>query len=237
MKRNMVIVALLMGLQFLTLPVLASEQVLIDRVIESEAEELDIEIPSDVEPGRHVVEIEVSDDSGVISQRLLEFCKTEFGEILWEQACPGELIPYDPSRDAETTAGIVIAAFVLLSAISTSFGGARLLNERERTESEVEGSQSSLEAVDAGRLLGVDRVAGWGDRTLSWRAPFSEGANVGIAAFATRVSRFSPMLYRIATDAGYLRATIGSIHLILYPLALLVAVQNLEANKWTALPA
>jgi hypothetical protein len=71
-------------LNFSVLPSSAVEQkVVIDRLTQSEAEDLDIEIPDDVPPGFHSITIEVYDDNGTVSQKEIEFCKDEKGVQGW----------------------------------------------------------------------------------------------------------------------------------------------------------
>ena len=94
-----ILLALIVGLQLLTLPAFAKNTVLIDRTTQSAAEQLDIQIPADVPPGHHEVQIEVSDDAGIVSAQTIYFCKTDKGIIKWDDLCPGELAPYDPSKD------------------------------------------------------------------------------------------------------------------------------------------
>ena len=76
-------------LNFSVLPGFAAEQkVVIDRLTQSEAEDLDIEIPDDVPPGFHSITIEVYDDNGTVSQKEIEFCKDEEGVVQWDNKCP-----------------------------------------------------------------------------------------------------------------------------------------------------
>ena len=82
---------LLLVLLFLNLSVLPSwsaDNVIIDRMSASEAEDLDIQIPNDVPPGFHSVEIEVYDESGTLSTQEIVFCKNLTGEVHWDNKCP-----------------------------------------------------------------------------------------------------------------------------------------------------
>jgi len=120
---------LLLAIIFLNLSVLpsfaAEQKILIDRLTQSEAEDLDIEIPDDVPPGFHSITIEVYDDNGTVSQKEIEFCKDEKGVVQWDNNCPNlkldeepapatpepepvkaikaGLQPYDPLSDPENT--------------------------------------------------------------------------------------------------------------------------------------
>ena len=82
------LLATLFILQLSILPSWGAETVLIDRLTQSEAEQLDISIPADVPPGYHEVIIEISDDTGVVEKRVLTFCKDIDGTIDWASNCP-----------------------------------------------------------------------------------------------------------------------------------------------------
>lgn len=131
--------ALLFALQISVLPSWAAETVLIDRITSAEAEQLDIEIPATVPPGYHEVEIEISDDAGVLDTKILTFCKDIDGTIDWTSNCPNlneiisedelknieirsELPLYDPAQEVEKSKDTQIAAFAVLAALSA--GGA-----------------------------------------------------------------------------------------------------------------
>jgi hypothetical protein len=83
---------LLLAIIFLNLSVLpsfaAEQKVVIDRLTQSEAEDLDIIIPDDVPPGFHSITIEVYDDKGTVSQKEIQFCKDENGVVQWDNKCP-----------------------------------------------------------------------------------------------------------------------------------------------------
>jgi hypothetical protein len=73
MMRKLLLLTLIF-LNFSVLPADAAEKkVVIDRLTQSEAEDLDIEIPDDVPPGFHSITIEVYDDNGTVSQKEIEF--------------------------------------------------------------------------------------------------------------------------------------------------------------------
>jgi hypothetical protein len=131
--------AVLFILQISILPSWGAETVLIDRLSTTEAEELNIEIPADTPPGYHEVIIEVSDDSGVLEQKILTFCKGLDGTIDWAGNCPNlaeiataddlatitsreDLPTYDPAQEPEKSKDLQVAAFAVLAAVSA--GGA-----------------------------------------------------------------------------------------------------------------
>ncbi len=131
--------AVLFILQISILPSWGAETVLIDRLTTAEAEELDIQIPAETSPGYHEVIIQVSDDSGVLDQKILTFCKNLDGTIDWASNCPGlasissaeelsqitsreDLPEYDPAQEPEKSKDLQVAAFAVLAALSA--GGA-----------------------------------------------------------------------------------------------------------------
>jgi hypothetical protein len=127
-------------IQITILPGWAADNVVIDRATQSEAEQLEIEIPDKTPAGFHQVVIEVSDDAGIVSEKTLYFCKNLQGEVKWDNDCPDlkqpetpstepapeevvaepasiTLPPYKPTDDPKSTQSLQIAAFALLSAL------------------------------------------------------------------------------------------------------------------------
>jgi len=131
---------LLLVLLFLNLSVLPSwsaDNVIIDRISGSEAEDLDIQIPNDVPPGFHAVEIEVYDESGTLSTQEIVFCKNLMGEVRWDNKCPDvvelmayeelmkikerEKLPaYSPAQEPEKSKDLQVAAFAALAALTVA---------------------------------------------------------------------------------------------------------------------
>ena len=131
--------ALLFIIQLSVLPSWAAETIIIERITSAEAEQLDIEIPATTPPGYHEVEIEISDDAGVLETKILTFCKDVNGTIDWASNCPNlqnilaedeiqkievreELPSYDPAQEVDKSKDTQIAAFAVLAALSA--GGA-----------------------------------------------------------------------------------------------------------------
>lgn len=129
--------AVLFILQLSILPSWGADTVLIDRLTSSEAEELNIEIPAEVPPGYHEVIIEISDDAGLVDQKVLTFCKDLDGTIDWASNCPdlirmyteeelapivlrSELPDYNPLQETEKTKDLQITAFAALAALSVA---------------------------------------------------------------------------------------------------------------------
>lgn len=134
MKR--IIVALLLLPTLLFLPTSnAEDTVIIDRFTREEAETLDIDIPEDTPAGYHEAIIEITDENGESTSKVLAFCKTSEGEIRWDNACPDvspllsaeelssiesrdDLPPYSPTQEPEKTVDTQVAAFALISAVA-----------------------------------------------------------------------------------------------------------------------
>ena len=86
MKKLFLIVIFLM--QITILPIWGADNVVIDRATQSEAEQLDIQIPDETPAGFHQILIEVSDDAGIVSEKTLFFCKNLQGDVKWDNICP-----------------------------------------------------------------------------------------------------------------------------------------------------
>ena len=231
---------LLLTLIFLNLSVLpadsAEKKVVIDRLTQSEAEDLDIEIPDDVPPGFHSITIEVYDDNGTVSEKEVEFCKDENGVVQWDNNCPnlnveGEpapvdpepvkaikagLQPYDPLGDPETTKGLHLAAFAALAALTSV--------KRDEKQSDEEAEQESLQSVSSGALKLLKNEPGKGDLSNTWDNKFTDETDFTFVALAHRFNRFSPLLTRTIQDGNTVRAIIGSFAALLIPISFILGI-------------
>ena len=239
---------LLLVLLFLNLSVLPSwsaDSVIIDRITAAEAEELDIQIPDDVPPGFHSVEIEVYDDGGTLSIQEIAFCKNLSGEIRWDNQCPDvtelwayedlmkikerEKLPaYSPAQEPEKSKDLQVAAFAALAVLSAA-GAAK---EKESKESEEEQSgeekeQEDLASVDSGKLALINRDPGRGDLSKTWQNPYTDESDYLFVTAAYKASGRSPLLARTLADGSYLRAILGSFASFLYPIAALLGLAAL----------
>ena len=236
-------------LNFSVLPGFAAEQkVVIDRLTQSEAEDLDIEIPDDVPPGFHSITIEVYDDNGTVSQKEIEFCKDEEGVVQWDNKCPKldltepvevedpvqvkaielGLKPYDPLQDSETTKGLHLAAFAALAALTSI--------KRGDKNSDEEQGQESLQSVSSGALKLLKDEPGWGDRSKTWHAPFTAKTDAFFIALSHRFNPISPLLIRTAQDGNTFRAILGSVASLLAPIGLVLGVIAALNTQGQALP-
>ena len=224
-------------LNFSVLPADAVERkVVIDRLTQSEAEDLDIEIPDSVPPGFHSITIEVYDDNGTVSEKEIEFCKDEEGIVQWDNNCPNlnldetptpidpepvkaiktGLQPYDPLADPETTKGLHLAGFAALAALTSI--------KRNEKQSDEEQDQESLQSVSSGALKLLKDEPGKGDLSNSWNNRFTDETDFAFIALAHRFNRFSPLLTRTIQDGNTVRAMIGSWAALLMPIGFILGI-------------
>jgi hypothetical protein len=231
---------LLLAIIFLNLSVLpgfaAEQKVVIDRLTQSEAEDLDIEIPDSVPPGFHSITIEVYDDNGTVSEKEIEFCKDEKGVVQWDNKCPNlnleeepapvdpepvkaiktGLQPYDPLGDPETTKGLHLAGFAALAALTSI--------KRNEKQSEEEQDQESLQSVSSGALKLLKNEPGKGDLSKTWDNRLTDKTDYAFVGLAHRFNRFSPLLTRTIQDGNTIRAILGSWAALLMPVGLILGV-------------
>ena len=247
--------ALLLITQISVLPSWGADTVLIDRITQSEAEELDIQIPPETPSGYHQIEIEVSDDAGIVSAKTILFCKNLLGEIKWDNNCPdlveaaeGFMQPYDPMDNPKETQSTQVAAFALLGALaaggaagSKSSGNSKDQSseqddEQSREDYEESEESEDLASVGAGGLALIKRKDGWGDRSKTWRHKRTDGIDRRWRRFAESISSFSPLAARTFGDGSYLRAMTGSFSTVLYPIAVVLGAYALINSDRQALP-
>ena len=235
--RKILLLAIIL-LNFLVLPssVAVEKNVVIDRLTQSEAEDLDIEIPDSVPPGFHSITIEVYDDNGTVSEKEIEFCKDEKGVVQWDNKCPNlnldeipaavdpepvkaikvGLQPYDPLSDPETTKGLHLAGFAALAALTSI--------KRNEKQSEEEQDQESLQSVSSGALKLLKNEPGKGDLSKTWDNRLTDNTDFAFISLAHRFNRFSPLLTRTIQDGNTVRAMIGSWAALLMPIGLILGI-------------
>ncbi len=238
----------LLLLNFLILPSAeAKQEVVIDRITQAEAEDLNIEIPDDVPPGHHSITIEVYDDKGTVSQKEIPFCKDNDGVVQWDDNCPDlktdvpatedpipvkaikeGLQPYDPMGDPETTKGLQIAAFAALAALTSI--------KRDEKQDDEDQDQESLQSVSSGALKLLKDEPGKGDLSNTWDNRFTDESDFAFVSLAHRFNRFSPLLTRTVQDGNTIRAIIGSWAALLMPIGLLLGVVAAVNTRGQALP-
>lgn len=120
----------------LGIPPTLAEDTVIEQITQAETEELDIEVPDDLEPGYHEMVIEVIDENDVVGEKLIVLCKDYAGQIYWDGVCPEEpveIVPvaeleqiesredlpkYDAVAEPEKTVDTQVAVFAVLSAVA-----------------------------------------------------------------------------------------------------------------------
>ena len=244
-----ILLVLIVFLNLSVLPTYAAEQkVVIDRLTQSEAEDLDIEIPDDVPPGYHSITIEVYDDNGTVSQKEIQFCKDENGVVQWDNNCPnlkvdeeGEVVvpepvqetkanlqPYNPLKDSDTTKGLHLAAFAALAALTSV--------KRNEKQSDEEQDQESLQSVSSGALKLLKDEPGRGDLSQTWDNRFTDNTDLIFTSLAQRFNRFSPLLTRTVQDGNTIRAILGSWAALLLPIGFILGIVAAINTGGQALP-
>jgi hypothetical protein len=236
MKKVLLFAIILLNFMVLPTSVAAQKNVVIDRLTQSEAEDLDIVIPDEVPPGFHSITIEVYDDNGTVSEKEIEFCKDEEGVVQWDNKCPNlnleeepapvdpepvkaiktGLQPYDPLSDPETTKGLYLAGFAALAALTSI--------KRNEKQSDEEQDQESLQSVSSGALKLLKNEPGRGDLSKSWDNRLTDEADFAFVSLAHRFNRFSPLLTRTIQDGNTVRAMIGSWAALLMPIGLILGI-------------
>lgn len=244
---------LLLTLMFLNLSVLpsfgAEQQVIIDRLSQSEAEDLQIEIPDSVPQGFHSITVEVYDDNGTVSKKEIVFCKDELGVVQWNNLCPNlkldatptpapvapvpvkviksGLQPYDPLKDPGTTQGLQLAAFAALAALSST---------KREEKADNPGDEESLQSVSSGALKLLKDEPGWGDLSRTWVNRFTAESDYVFVALSHRFNRFSPLLTRTIQDGNAVRAIVGSWASLLLHFGIFMGVAASFNSGFKSLP-
>jgi hypothetical protein len=246
--------ALILITQISVLPSWGKDTVIIDRITQSEAEELDIQIPGETPPGFHQIQIEVSDDAGIVSEKTILFCKNLTGEIKWDNKCPdvvdateGFMQPYNPLDNPEDTQSTQVAAFALLGALAAGKAASNNKNsnsddhsapndDKSRDDFEESDDSEDLASVGAGGLALIKRSTSWGDRSRTWRHKGTQFVDKSWRNGAESISSFSPLAARTIGDGSYLRAMFGSLSLLTHPIAIVLGIWALIDVDRQALP-
>jgi hypothetical protein len=235
-------VLILLFLNLLVLPnALAKDEVVIDRITQSEAEDLNIEIPDDVPPGHHSITIEVYDDKGTVIKKLIPFCKDNEGIVQWDDNCPNlkaELVttadtglqPYDPLQDSKTTKGLQLAAFAALAALTS------IKRDDKQGDDDQNQDQESLQSVSSGALKLLKDEPGKGDLSQTWDNRFTPQIDFVFLSISHRVNRFSPLLTRTVQDGNTVRAIVGSWASVLLPISFILGIAAVVNTGGEALP-
>ena len=187
-------------------------------------------------------------------------------ELLEGITNPEDLPNYNPISEPEKAAETQVAGFAALSVLSaggaaaaavaggSSSGGSSSGGDapgkgggssskgisRPREEEEEEEAPFTPEDAAKGKRHFNDVIPGValgiGDRSRTWRAPFTNQTDAGFMLAAISASRFAPLLGKILNDASYLRAILGSLSLLTIPAAIVLGIQALVTSDSQPIP-
>ena len=176
-----------------------------------------------------------------------------------------DLPQYDPASEPEKNSAAQVAGFAAVSVLaaggaatamsgssssgssgggSSSGGGAARTASASvaRREEEMASNKSLLEEIDHLSLKRKqDKVIakikpGPGDNSFTWRLPYTQKVEDYFFVTSQKANRFAPLMAKLFADAAYLRAMIGSLSLITFPLAILLGLNALQDVENQALP-
>ena len=176
-----------------------------------------------------------------------------------------DLPQYDPASEPEKNSAAQVAGFAAVSVLaaggaatamsgssssgssgggSSSGGGAARTASASvaRREEEMASNKSLLEEIDHLSLKRKqDKVIakikpGPGDNSFTWRLPYTQKIEDYFYVTSQKANRFAPLMAKVFADAAYLRAMIGSLSLITFPLAILLGLNALQDVENQALP-
>ena len=223
-----------------------SSRVILDQLLTGDVPQLnadDIQIPDDLKPGFHELQVEVLDDTGVISSRTALFCKDLKGELHFDNKCPDLLVtnqqtlrsqakPYSPLSDPIGTATFALVAFAVGGALlnKNRYPGPSIQDDEEKDE------MDDLGSVAAAKLLANGKDLAWGDRRRYINSKLFRSLDKASLSLATGSASFSNLLGRSILDARYLRAIFGNLTWITIPASILVTYLGLQGIENEALP-
>ena len=115
-------------------------------------------------------------------------------------------------------------------------GASRSAARREEHGSlETEEALHSAHAKQSSEFgMSLDEISnmGIGDRSFTWRAPFTPLFESAIISASIGTARFSPLLAKIFMDSSYLRAIFGSLAALSIPAGILLGVQALLSSNF-----
>ena len=218
----------------------ADERIIVDKIANSEAEQIELKIPKETKPGPGKVTIEIINDNGSIAgTAYADFCKDLDGFIHWNEPCQGfdeiasltklnaiverkQLPSYDPAQEPEKNSKNMLAGLAALALI-----GSKKEEENEKEE---------LEFFEGAELAEIDDEAKWGDLSGSWEHRFTEEIDFGMIELAEKTGSRSPLFSRKVADGAYLRAICGSLASLLYPIAFTLGLLAVSSVKFQAVP-
>jgi hypothetical protein len=79
-------------------------------------------------------------------------------------------------------------------------------------------------------------IMGLGDRSFTWRAPFTNATDAFILNSSQAVAGFSPLLTKFILDANYLRAILGSLSFLSIPVGAALGWLSLQSSNFQPMP-
>jgi len=225
-------------------------RVILDQLLTGDTPQLnaeDIKIPDDLKPGYHELQVEVLDDTGVVSSKTALFCKDLEGELHFDNNCPDLLVtnkvkvfrnqykPYDPTSDPIGTASLALVAFAVGSSL-LGFGSNRYDENPAGANENNDDSMGDLGSVSAAKLADREADLAWGDRRWYINTTLFNSLDDLSTSVAKGISGFSGLLARTILDGRYLRAVFGNLAWLSIPAAFVVSFIGLEQVDNQALP-
>ena len=227
------------------------DQVLYQTITQSEAEELDIKIPTDATPGFKSLEVEISGMGKSSEFKKILFCKDFEGVIHWNNICPDltaadaqtaleaattrdQLPAYDPLANPKQTTNTLIIAFVALTAL---MGASAVVNKiLDKPLVDTGDRAGYLAGVTGGAASISSTKSGRGDNSKLWNKPINERINTVVTNSGNRISGFSPLATKILADGNYQRSLFGPFSLAIYPVAIALGFFASRSLHQEALP-
>ena len=225
-------------------------RVILDQLLTGDTPQLnaeDIKIPDDLKPGYHELQVEVLDDTGVVSSKTALFCKDLEGELRFDNNCPDLLVtnkvkvfrnqykPYDPTSDPIGTASLALVAFAVGSSL-LGFGSSRYDENPAGANENDDDSMGDLGSVSAAKLADREANLAWGDRRWYVNTTLFNSLDDLSTSVAKGISGFSLLLARTILDGRYLRAVFGNFAWLSIPGAFVVSFIGLKQVDNQALP-
>jgi len=225
-------------------------RVILDQLLTGDTPQLnaeDIKIPDDLKPGYHELQVEVLDDTGVVSSKTALFCKDLDGELRFDNNCPDLLVtskvkvfrnqykPYDPTSDPIGTASLALVAFAVGSSL-LGFGSSRYDENPAGANENDDDSMGDLGSVSAAKLADREANLAWGDRRWYVNTTLFNSLDDLSTSVAKGISGFSLLLARTILDGRYLRAVFGNFAWLSIPGAFVVSFIGLKQVDNQALP-
>ena len=83
---------------------------------------------------------------------------------------------------------------------------------------------------------GETTLEGRGDKSITWRAPFTKFIDSFFLVFSAKSAQTSPLFAKMLLDASYLRAMVGSFSILTIPLGILIGFQSLVSSHFQPMP-